>query len=174
MAGFSDVSSKSWYAAAVQWAVDRGITSGTSTGHFSPTGAVTRGQAITFLWRAAGSPKVSRPLPFTDVPKGKYYAEPIAWALSKGITSGTSATRFSPEQPCTRAQVVTFLWRLAGCPSTGKSTFSDVPSNAWYARAVAWAAGKKITSGTGGGRFSPSAACTRAQTLTFLKNSGLF
>ena len=106
---------------------------------------------------------------FTDVPAGAYYYDAVLWAAEKGITGGTSAVAFSPDSPCTRAQIVTFLWRAAGSPEPkALSSFTDVPADAYYVKAVAWAVENGITTGTKDGRFDPNAPCTRAQAVTFL------
>lgn len=124
---------------------------------------------MTFLWRAAGSPRpVSTVNPFTDVHYGDYFYQAVLWAVENGITMGTSATTFSPDATVTRAQVVTFLWRANGQPAAWNSGFTDVSADAYYAKAVAWAVQNGITTGTGFGVFSPDAACTRAQIVTFL------
>ena len=150
--------------------MENGITKGTDDTHFSPDGICTRAQAVTFLWRAAGSPAPrSRTVPFTDVPVGSYYYDAVLWAVENGITKGTSDTMFSPNATCTRAQIVTFLWRAAGSPEPkSMSSFSDVSADSYYAKAVAWAVENGITTGTGDGKFSPDATCTRAQSVTFL------
>ena len=166
--GFVDVPENAYYADAVVWAVSEDITSGTSATTFSPDASCTRGQMVTFLWRAAGSPKVSGSNPFRDVSADAYYYEAVLWAVENGITSGTSATTFEPDAPVTRGQTVTFLWRAAGAPTASGSGFSDVSSSAYYASAVAWAVRDGITSGTSRDRFSPDADCTRAQIVTFL------
>lgn len=169
---FCDVPVSAYYAAAVDWALTRGITGGTGGGKFSPDQPCTRAQIVTFLWKAAGSPAVSGAVSFTDVPAKAYYVAAVCWAFSKGITSGTDAAHFSPNQPCTRAQAVTLLWKAAGSPavSTGHS-FTDVPSGAYYAAAVRWAASRGVTSGTGAGKFSPEQPCTRAQIISMLWRS---
>ena len=106
---------------------------------------------------------------FVDVAEGSYYEEAIDWAVEKGITNGVSSNMFAPNDPCTRAQIVTFLWRAAGSPAPkSMSSFTDVPADAFYAKAVAWAVENGITSGTGEGKFSPNSTCTRAQAVTFL------
>ena len=111
-------------------------------------------------------------IPFVDVPAGEYYYDAVQWAVKNGITDGTSDTTFSPNAPCTRAQIVTFLWRAAGCPEPETvSSFTDVPADSYYAKAVAWAVEQGITVGTGDGKFSPNATCTRAQSVTFLWRS---
>ena len=166
---FVDVPQGSYYEEAVDWAVDAGITTGMDATHFAPDGICTRAQAVTFLWRAAGSPKpVSRTMPFTDVPANSYYYDAVLWAVENGITKGTSATTFSPNATVTRAHVVTFLWRANGQPAASGSSFKDVTADKYYAQAVAWAVSQRITTGTGYDTFSPDAACTRAQIVTFL------
>lgn len=171
-ARFDDVAADTYYADAVQWAVENGITVGTSATTFSPNAPCTRAQVVTFLWRAAGSPKASSSNPFTDVASGKYYYDAVLWAVEKGITVGTSATTFSPDTVCTRAQIVTFLYRYKGSPAvSGSNTFGDVAADAYYATAVDWAVSAGVTVGTGNNTFSPSNDCTRAQTVTFLYRS---
>lgn len=167
---FTDVPAGSYYEDAVIWAVGKGITSGTSAVTFDPNGNCTRAQAVTFLWRAAGSPAAkSAVMPFTDVKAGSYYYDAVLWAVEQGITKGTSDTMFSPDATCTRAQIVTFLWRANGSPvASGNSAFTDVASDAYYAAAVTWAANKGITGGIGNGLFGSDNNCTRAQIVTFL------
>ena len=167
---FVDVPSGVYYEEAVLWAVDKGITKGTDTTHFSPNGICTRAQAVTFLWRAAGSPAAkSGAMPFTDVKAGSYYETAVLWAVENGITKGTTATTFSPEQNCSRAQIVTFLWRSEKSPAAGTvNPFTDVKASAYYADAVLWAVKKDVTKGTTATTFSPNDNCTRAQIVTFL------
>ena len=167
---FVDVATGSYYEDAVDWAVESGITTGVNANRFDPNGACTRAQAVTFLWRAAGSPAPrSRTMPFTDVPAGSYYYDAVLWAVENGITKGTSDTRFSPDDTCTRAQIVTFLWRSEKSPAAGsRNPFADVKSTAYYADAVLWAVREDITKGTTSTTFSPDADCTRAQIVTFL------
>lgn len=166
---FHDVNRFDYFYDAVKWAVDHDITSGTGRFTFSPNAACTRAQTVTFLWRAAGSPRpVSTVNPFTDVHYGDYFYQAVLWAVENGITMGTSATTFSPDATVTRAQVVTFLWRANGQPAAWNSGFTDVSTDAYYAKAVAWAVENGITTGTGFGVFSADAACTRAQIVTFL------
>ena len=167
---FVDVATGSYYEDAVDWAVENGITKGTDNTHFSPDGICTRAQAVTFLWRAAGSPKPeTRAMPFTDVPVGSYYYDAVLWAVENGITKGTSDTTFSPNMTCTRAQIVTFLWRSEKSPAAGTANlFVDVKSTVYYADAVLWAVENDITKGTTNTTFSPDADCTRAQIVTFL------
>ena len=167
---FVDVATGSYYEDAVDWAVENGITTGVSANRFDPNGVCTRAQAVTFLWRAAGSPAPrSRTMPFTDVPAGSYYYDAVLWAVENGITKGTSETRFSPDATCTRAQIVAFLWRSEKSPAAGsRNPFADVKSTAYYADAVLWAVKEDITKGTTNTTFSPDADCSRAQIVTFL------
>ena len=167
---FVDVATGSYYEDAVDWAVGNGITQGTDATHFSPDGICTRAQAVTFLWRAAGSPKPeTRTMPFTDVPVGSYYYDAVLWAVENGITKGTSDTTFSPNMTCTRAQIVAFLWRSEKSPAAGTANpFADVKSAAYYADAILWAVKENITRGTTNTTFSPDADCTRSQIVTFL------
>ena len=170
---FVDVATGSYYEDAVDWAVENGITKGTDDTHFSPDGICTRAQAVTFLWRAAGSPEPeTRVMPFTDVPVGSYYYNAVLWAIENGITEGTSDTMFSPDATCSRAQIVTFLWRAGGSPAaSGNSAFTDVASDAYYAAAVIWAEKNDITGGIGGGLFGSNNDCTRGQIVTFIYRS---
>lgn len=169
---FSDVSTKAYYSDPVQWALMNDITSGTSATTFSPDASCTRAQAVTFLWRAAGSPKPSSTKnPFTDVKAGTYYYDAVLWAVEQGITSGSTSTTFSPDAVCNRGQIVTFLYRANGSPTTSGNAFSDVSSSAYYSSAVKWAVAEGITSGTSSKTFSPSANCTRGQIVTFLYRS---
>ena len=167
---FVDVAAGVYYEDAVDWAVESGITKGTDDTHFYPDGICTRAQAVTFLWRAAGSPEPeTRTMPFTDVPVGSYYYDAVLWAVENGITKGTSDTTFSPNMTCSRAQIVTFLWRSEKSPAAGTTNpFADVNSTAYYADAVLWAVRENITKGTTNTTFSPDADCTRAQIVTFL------
>ena len=165
---FTDISKSDYFYDAVLWAVEQGITSGTSDTTFSPNASCTRAQMVTFLWRANGSPKASGVNPFTDVSADAYYYDAVLWAAEKGITSGTSDTTFSPDAVLTRGQTVTFLWRANGSPAVSGGSFSDVAADAYYASAVAWAVSEGVTSGTGGNSFSPDADCTRGQIVTFM------
>ena len=170
---FTDVPAGAYYEEAVGWAVEKGITKGTSDSTFTPDGVCTRAQAVTFLWRAAGSPAAkASALPFADVKAGSYYDDAVRWAVENGVTVGTSATTFSPNATCSRAQIVTFLWRAQKSPAAGSANpFDDVANNAYYADAVQWAVQKNITKGTGATAFSPDANCIRAQIVTFLYRS---
>lgn len=170
---FTDVPAGAYYEEAVGWAVKEGITKGTSDSTFTPDGVCTRAQAVTFLWRAAGSPAAKAgSLPFADVKAGSYYDDAVRWAVENGVTVGTSATTFSPNATCSRAQIVTFLWRAQKSPAAGSANpFDDVAGSAYYADAVQWAVQKNITKGTGATAFSPDANCIRAQIVTFLYRS---
>ena len=170
---FTDVPAGAYYEEAVGWAVEKGITKGTSDNTFTPDGVCTRAQAVTFLWRAAGSPAAKAgSLPFADVKAGSYYDDAVRWAVENGVTVGTSATTFSPNATCSRAQIVTFLWRAQKSPAAGSANpFDDVAGSAYYADAVQWAVQKDITKGTGATAFSPDANCIRAQIVTFLYRS---
>ena len=168
---FVDVKDSAYYAMAVQWAVENGITSGTSATTFSPDQVCTRAQIVTFLWRAAGSPApVSGQMPFEDVRADAYYYKAVQWAVENGITSGTSADAFSPDRVCTRAQIAAFLWRAqnASKAENEEMVFTDVSVSAYYYNAVLWAVENGITNGTSATTFSPDQACTRAQCVTFL------
>lgn len=167
---FYDIPQNAYYGEAVKWAVEKEITSGTSDMQFSPDAPCTRGQAVTFLWRAAGTPEpVSSETGFSDVKSGAYYEKAVKWAVENGITSGTGNGKFSPEATCTRAQIVTFMYRAENSPAVSEgSSFSDVASTAYYKDAVQWAAENEITSGTGNGKFSPENKCVRGQIVTFL------
>ena len=167
---FLDVPAGAYYEDAVAWAVGKGITSGTNATTFDPNGTCTRAQAVTFLWRAAGSPTPKTKLmPFPDVPVGSYYWNAVLWAIEQGITEGTSYLTFSPNDSCTRAQIVTFLWRAKGNPAvSGNAPFTDVAPDAYYVAAVTWAEKNGITGGIGNGLFGSNNTCTRAQIVTFL------
>ena len=167
---FVDVPEGSYYEEAVDWAVKNGITTGTGSNYFTPDGICTRAQAVTFLWRVAGSPTPkTEAMVFEDVLDGSYYYEAVLWAVENGITVGTSATTFSPDLTCSRAHIVTFLWRAANSPSVKTDNpFTDVAGDAYYNDAVLWAVKHKITAGTTLSTFSPDEGCTRAQIVTFL------
>ncbi|MBE7049880.1 MAG: hypothetical protein E7394_03810, partial [Ruminococcaceae bacterium] len=168
---FVDVAKGEYYYDAVMWAVENGITSGTGVNTFSPNSICTRAQVVTFLHRMIASPEPAAiDMPFVDVTKDAYYYKPVKWAFGSKITGGTSDTTFSPDANCTRAQVVTFLWRTAGQPKpSGKNNpFTDVKEDNYYYDAVLWAVENKITGGTSATTFSPDSNCTRAQVVTFL------
>ena len=168
---FLDVSEDAYYAKPAAWAVEHGITSGTSATTFSPNAPCTRGQIVTFLWRAAGSPEPSGGrTPFADVKTSDYFYKPVLWAVENQITSGTDSNHFSPGKPCTRAEAVTFLWRAAGSPEPNISDnpFTDVGNGAYYYSPVLWAASNGITAGTSKNSFGPNEKCNRGQIVTFL------
>ncbi len=167
---FVDVKEDSFYSDAVIWAAANGITKGTTTTTFSPDDGCTRAQIVTFLYRAAGSPKPENVKnPFTDVSESSVYYDAVMWAVSEGITKGTTATTFSPDKVCTRAEIVAFLYRASGDAQTGAAArFTDVAADAWCAEAVAWAAANGVTKGTTDTTFSPNAGCTRAQAVTLI------
>ena len=167
---FRDVKATDYFYEPVCWAVDNGITAGITMHDFSPNMPCTRGQAVTFLWRAAGSPKPkSSVMPFIDISQGAYYYKAVQWAVENGITAGVSSTSFAPEAPCTRGQIVSFLWRTEGSPKVyAANPFADVPANAYYTKAVLWAVKNHITAGLNPTVFSPDSDCTRAQIVSFL------
>ena len=162
---------KHYYYNAMLWALERGITSGTSRVTFSPNDTCTRGQVMTFLYAAKGKPEADwSNNPFVDVKKSKYYYKPVLWAYQNGITNGVDDTHFQPNGSCTRAQVVTFLWALSGKPNpkAGSNPFQDVKKSNWYYTAVLWAYQNGITSGVDATHFGPNQTCTRGQVVTFL------
>ena len=167
---FDDVRAGEFYFDPVAWAVEKGITTGTSATTFNPGGQCMRAVVVTFLWRANGSPEpTSSGNPFTDVAESDFYYNAVLWAVEQGITNGISATKFGPEALCNRAQVVTFLWRSQGRPeSTAEISFTDVKEGEYYTDAVAWAVEKGITNGMGNGTFGVEVVCNRAQVVTFL------
>jgi hypothetical protein len=155
----------------VLWAVEKDITKGIDDTHFAPDTTCNRGQVVTFLWRAAGCPEpTSAHNPFTDVQEGKFYYKAVLWAVEMGITNGTSATTFSPNDQCTRGQVATFLWRTLGEPnaSSGGNPFTDVKEGKFYYDAVLWAVESGVTNGMDATHFAPNDSCTRGQIVTFL------
>ena len=165
---FADVAIDAYCYEAVKWAVKNGITGGVGNDRFAPEQSCTRAQIVTFLWRAAGSPVVNYAMELSDVAEDVYYAEAVRWALSEGITSGAGESSFSPDTTCTRAQAVTFLARALNANASGKAEFGDVPTDSYFAEAVAWAAANGVTEGVGGGLFGPDNSCTRGQIVTFL------
>ena len=165
---FYDVPNDAFFYEAVKWAVKSGVTNGLTETMFGPYEPCTRAQIVTFLWRAAGSPEPKAMISFADVPAGSYYAKAVAWAIENGITTGTGDGKFSPDATCTRAQAVTFLFRISKTSADGTPAFSDVATDAYYAEAVKWATDNGITNGISGGLFGPDNDCTRAQIVTFL------
>ncbi len=169
---FLDVPQDAYYTAAVAWAYshDPQITGGVSAERFDPLGTCTRGQMVTFLWRAAGCPEpTGTASAFSDVAAGSWYEKAVAWAVANGITDGVGGGRFDPNGIVNRAQAVTFLYRAKGKPAaTAAESFTDVGSGAYYADAVAWAVANGVTDGVGNNSFAPNANCVRGQTVTFL------
>ena len=172
---FVDVPANAYYYDAVLWAAENGITGGVDDVHFAPNAPCTRAQIVTFLWRAAGSPVVNYAMNFSDAPADAYFAEAVRWAVSQGITKGTSDTTFSPNATCTRAQTMTFIYRSEQAQGGGmqgagmfQNPFSDVDPENYFGEAVMWAVANGVTNGTGDTTFSPGADCTRAQIVTFL------
>ena len=165
---FADVPANAYFADAVKWAVDKGITNGLSDTMFGPYESCTRAQIVTFLWRAAGSPEPKTASSFTDVSANAYYAKAVAWAVENGITNGMTETTFAPDAICTRGQSVTFLYRALKGSASGSANFTDVKSDAFYADAINWAVANNVTNGTSNTTFSPNADCTRAEIVTFL------
>ena len=165
---FADVEMDAYYYDAVKWAVEKGVTNGVSETLFGPDQACTRAQIVTFLWRAAGSPEPKSGSSFADVAADAYYAKAVAWAVENGITKGTSETTFHPDETCTRAQGVTFLYRALGKLAAAQAGFTDVAADSYYADAVNWAAENGVTKGISETLFGPDGSCTRAQIVTFL------
>ena len=165
---FADVSAEEYYYEAVKWASENGVTGGIGENLFGANLPCTRAQIVTFLWRAAGSPEPKGMSGFVDVSADAYYAKAVAWAVEQGIVSGTSATTFSPDAVCTRAQSVAFLYRAFGEKVNKAAGFSDVSADAYYADAVAWAVENGVASGIGGGLFAPDQNCARGQIVAFL------
>lgn len=171
-APFPDVENNQWYTEGVCWAVNKGITSGYGDGTFKPDKACTRSEAVTFLWRVAEKPEPSETNgnTFSDVKKDSYYYNAVLWAAENGITSGYGNGQFKPDEICTRAQIVTFIWRMQGEPEpeTQNNPFTDVKEGDYYYNAVLWAVENGITSGISSSRFAPNQNCTRSQIVTFL------
>ena len=168
---FTDVPKGSFYYEPVMWAIENGITNGTSATTFGPNDQCMRAHVVTFLWRAVGSPEPTRTdNPFVDVKPGDFYYKPVLWALENGITSGMDATHFGPTSYCNRAQVVTFLYRTMGNPDVVASAnpFADVAAGSFYEKPVLWAVENGITNGLSATSFGPNSICNRAQIVTFL------
>ena len=158
-----------YYFSAVDWADLEGITEGTSPTTFSPKEKATRGETVTFLWRAAGCPEPeTAENPFSDISEGDYFYKAVLWAFERGITIGTGDGTFSPEDTVTRAQMATFLYRMEGSPKPGESPFTDVESGSYYEDPVCWAYQDEITNGTGETTFNPNDDCLRGEIVTFL------
>ena len=166
---FTDVHAEDYYYDAVLWAAQEGVTGGTSDTLFAPNAGCTRAQAVTFLWRAAGSPEPKTLSSFADVPADAYYAKAVAWAVENGVAKGVSETAFAPDTSCTRAQIVTFLWRAQQSPASGgENPFTDVPAAAYYYNAVLWAVENDVAKGVSETAFAPNDNCTRAQIVTMI------
>ena len=168
---FSDVPADSFYYEPVLWALENGITTGTSATTFNPDGPCLRAHVVTFLWRAEGQPALTHyNNPFTDVGPNDFFFVPVQWAVAEGITNGTSATTFGSSDNCNRAAVVTFLWRASGCPEPKavNNPFVDVKTTDFFYKAVLWAVENGITNGVDATHFGPAAGCNRAQVVTFL------
>lgn len=167
---FADVKDDDYFAAAVKWAVEKNVTTGTSATTFSPNDTCTRAQIITFMWRANGSPKIDGDMPFGDVSESDYYFEAAKWAAEKGMVD---ADNFDGDTPCTRASTVVYMWQAKDEPAadTELAAFADVSENAEYAEAVAWAVENGVTSGTSATTFSPDDICSRGQIVTFLNRA---
>ena len=163
---FTDVKADAYYAGPVKWAVDNGVTAGTTATTFSPSATCTNAQVLTFMWRAAGSPEPAIASPFANLSGSEYYAKAAVWAYEKGMVTGTS---FDSGKACTRAMTMEYFWKQAGSPETAVSDkFADVSAGSSYAQAVAWAVENGVTAGTSETTFSPDNTCTRAQIVTFL------
>ena len=168
---FNDVAPGSFFYEPVMWAIENGITNGTSATTFGPNDQCMRAHVVTFLWRAVGSPEPTRTdNPFVDVKPSDFYYKPVLWALENGITSGMDATHFGPTAYCNRAQVVTFLYRTMGSPEleSAENPFTDVAKGSFYEKPVLWAVKNGITNGLSATTFGPSTICNRAQIVTFL------
>ena len=166
---FTDVHAEDYYYDAVLWAAQEGVTGGTSDTLFAPNAGCTRAQAVTFLWRAAGSPEPKTLSSFADVPADAYYAKAVAWAVENDVAKGVSETAFAPDTSCTRAQIVTFLWRAQQSPASGgENPFADVPAAAYYYNAVLWAVENDVAKGVSETAFAPDDNCTRAQIVTLI------
>ena len=168
---FRDVPLDVFYEEPVLWALEEGVTTGTSATEFSPNEACLRSQVVTFLWRAAGEPKAKTAVnPFVDVKPGDYYYDAVLWAVENGITTGADDTHFEPNGICNRSQVVTFLYRAFEKPpvDSAENLFTDVSAGDWYADAVLWAVQEGITNGLSETKFGPNEVCNRSQVVTFL------
>lgn len=165
VSAFTDVPADAWYAEAVTWAVDHDVITGTGGGQFSPDKPCTVGEILTFLWRAAGRPEPSVENPFTDVTASHYYYQAALWAYENGLVEGDV---FGASELCSRSMAVTYLWRLDGAPLGAVPVFVDIPWDAPYVQAVAWAVRTGVTSGSGGSNFAPLEICSRSQIVTFL------
>lgn len=166
---FLDIDEGQYFYDSVLWAAGNGVTTGIDGIRFDPFAGTNRAAVVTMLWRHAGSPEPTAPCPFADVPADSWYARAVGWAAEEGITKGLSATEFGPMQLCTRAQVVTFLYRAQGSgPVAGENPFTDVPAGSWFTDAVIWAMDRGVTTGVDSDTFDPEGICQRCQFVTFL------
>ncbi len=167
---FKDVKSGEWYEKPVLWALDNGITTGKNATTFGTADTCTRGEAVTFLWRAAGKPEVENKAEFSDVSDDAFYADAVAWAADQKITTGMGDGTFKPDQKCSRSDIVTFIWRMQGSPEpeSTETKFTDVKSGEYYYKAVLWAVEEGITTGQSETKFAPANKCTRSEIVTFL------
>ena len=169
--GFADVNPSAYYYEAMLWALENGVTAGSSPVSFAPRNTCTREQIVTFLWKALGAPEPeASESPFSDVKPGKYYFKPVLWAVENGVTGGVGDGKFGVGRPCTREQAVSFLWKALGAPEPEgtESPFTDVKPGKYYYKPVLWAAENGVTGGVGDGKFGVGSSCTRAQIVTFL------
>lgn len=167
LGSFSDVTAADYFYEPVKWALDLGLTAGTSATTFGPNDTCTTSQILTFLWRAFGAQEPTIANPFGDVTEQDYFCKAAVWAYENGLVSGAA---LNGNEPCTRSATVTYLWKLAGQPDAGSTDFTDVAADADYAAAVAWALEQGITAGTSATTFGPDDTCTRGQIMTFLYN----
>ena len=167
VAGFGDVEQDHFFAAPVQWMVENEITTGTAPGCFSPYATTTRAQAAAFFHRSLGEPNGGGES-FVDVNPGDWFRDAVAWMVNEGITTGTTATTFSPEKPVTRGEMAAFMWRAEGRPNAGSEPFTDVGGHDYFRDAVAWMVNEGITTGTTATTFSPYKVLTRGEIATFL------
>lgn len=167
---FKDVSNDAWYKDAVLWALDYNITTGKTEELFGANDTCTRAEAVTFLWRAAGKPEMKSNIKFSDVKPDAYYANAVTWAAETGVTTGMKDGTFQPDKKCTRAEIVTFMWRMDSQPQPKNTDtkFSDIKSEDYYYNAVLWAVENKITTGQSETKFAPVKSCTRSEIVTFL------
>ena len=169
---FVDVTEGDYFYAPIMWALKNNITKGMDATHIGPSGLCTRAQTVTLLWRAAGSPEPTTTANrFVDIAEGIYYEKAVLWAYEKGITKGVDDTHFGPDVECTRAQIVTFLYRAAGYPEVqdrSDPVFTDLDYEAYYMDAILWALENNITKGVSATAFGVNEPCSRSQLVTFL------
>lgn len=173
---FADVKKDDYYYDAVKWAKEEKIAAGTTASSFSPSEICTRAQVLAFLYRASGRPEISSEKnPFEDIGPSNYYYKPVLWAIEKGISVGTSSTTFSPDSECTRAQIITFLWRSQGSPNRSDIYYDTISKHfpgAYYVKALAWAYGKDVISdeAVASSTFEgfPAEPCSRADAVYYI------